>query len=191
MGQKLAAYDASGAIFAFYDTEDSPAPDGVSVIELAAKEWMTCLTEQGQWCVANGALARVLPPSAEQQLASARSLKISELDASCKAAIYAGFTSSALGSVHTYPAEDADQQNLSASVLGSLMPNLAADWTTPFWCADASGLWSYAAHTAAQIQQVGQDGKAAVIAAITKKAQLVAQVNAAPSVEAVQSIVWS
>ncbi|MCA8482549.1 phage tail assembly chaperone [Burkholderia multivorans] len=38
MGQKLAAYGADGAILAFYDTIDSPAPDGVPVIEITADQ---------------------------------------------------------------------------------------------------------------------------------------------------------
>ncbi|MBD1412847.1 hypothetical protein ID145_16865 [Burkholderia contaminans] len=123
-------------------------------------------------------------------LADTRAAQIAALDAACKTAIYAGFSSSALGDVHTYPAQDTDQQNLSVSVLASLMPNLPTGWTTPFWCCDSSGVWSYVPHSAAQIQQVGQDGKAAILAAIAKKAQLAAQVNAATTIAAVQAIVW-
>ncbi|HDR9065468.1 hypothetical protein JQC70_22390 [Burkholderia contaminans] len=124
-------------------------------------------------------------------LAAAQEAQIAALNAACAGAIAAGFISSALGAAHTYPAQITDQQNLSASVLASLMPNLPSGWTTPFWCADSSGAWSYAMHSAAEIQQVGQDGKAAILAAISKKAALAAQVNAATSVADVQAVVWS
>lgn len=129
-------------------------------------------------------------PTAAQLLAVAQAAQISTLSAACQATIVSGFSSSALGVAHTYPAQMSDQQNLSASVLASLLPNLPAGWTTPFWCADGSGVWSYANHTAAQIQQVGRDAKAAIVAAIQKKAGLVAQVNAATSAAAVQAIGW-
>ncbi|MDW3683961.1 hypothetical protein RA280_19865 [Cupriavidus sp. CV2] len=124
-------------------------------------------------------------------LAQAKKAQMAGIDASCAAAIVAGFASSALGAAHTYPSKMTDQQNLSASVLASIMPGLPADWKTPFWCADASGAWSYVDHTAAQIQQVGQDGKAAVLACLQKKAQFAAQVEAATTVAAVQAVVWA
>ncbi|CAJ0701520.1 hypothetical protein LMG19089_02860 [Ralstonia edaphis] len=130
--------------------------------------------------------AALKTPTLEQ----AKAAQADVVSAACQAAILAGFTSSALGSAHTYPAQLVDQQNLSASVLASVMPGLASGWTTPFWCADSSGNWSYADHTAAQIQRVGQDGKAAILAAIEKKVGLVAQINAATSVSAVQAITW-
>ncbi|WP_175947648.1 hypothetical protein [Burkholderia pyrrocinia] len=192
MSQKFAAFDAQGNITAFYDSVDSPVPAGVTnMVEITQEQWQTCINQPGQWYVASGALAQVPPPTAVQQLAAAQAAQIAILDAACAKAITAGFTSTALGAAHTYPAQIADQQNLSASVLASLMPNLPSGWATPFWCADSTGTWTYANHTAAQIQQAGQDGKAAIIAAIEKKAGLVAQVNAATTVAAVQAIVWS
>lgn len=123
-------------------------------------------------------------------LAQAQAAKVAELSAACQAQIYAGFQSSALGAAHTYPAKDKDQTNLAGSVVASLLPSLPANWTTPFWCADANGTWAFVAHTAAQIQQVGADGKAAIITALEKNAGLAAQVMAATSIAAVQAIVW-
>ncbi|CAE6814504.1 hypothetical protein R69746_05772 [Paraburkholderia aspalathi] len=134
-----------------------------------------------------GALTEApLPP-----LNKAQAAKLDELAAACQAVIYAGFVSSALGTPYTYPAKDTDQQNLSASVLASLLPNLPAQWTTAFWCADANANWSLATHTAAQIQQVGMDGMSAISNAIAKKARLEQQVAAAATVEAVRAVVWS
>jgi hypothetical protein len=123
-------------------------------------------------------------------LGQAQALKISDLSAACAAQIYAGFTSYALGAPHTYPAKDKDQANLSGSVVSSLLPGLPAGWTTPFWCEDGSGAWAFSAHTAAQIQQVGTDGKTTIVTALEKNATLAAQVMAATTVAAAQAVVW-
>lgn len=123
-------------------------------------------------------------------LTQAKERKVSELSAACKAQIAGGFTSSALGAAYTYPSTMTDQQNLSTSVLASLMPGLSSTWTTPYWCSDAAGVWYFRAHTAAQIQQVGQDGKLDVLSAMAKNKQLAEQVNAATTIDAVNAISW-
>lgn len=130
------------------------------------------------------------PNAGALRLDQLKAAKIAEFSNACQAQIYAGFTSTALGTVHTYPAKDRDQSNLSGSVLASVLPGLPTTWTTPFWCMDMAGAWSLADHTAAQIQQVGTDGKAAILAAVTKNASLAAQVNAATTAAAVAAIVW-
>lgn len=120
----------------------------------------------------------------------AQATQSATLNAACANAIVSGFTSSALGSVHTYPSKTTDQLNLTASYASSLAPNLPTDWATPFWCADSSGKWAWVNHTASQIQQVGSDGKAAVLAYQSQNAALQTQVNAATTVDAVAAIVW-
>jgi hypothetical protein len=124
-------------------------------------------------------------------LAGAKAAKLAELNTACQQAILAGFASSALGAAYTYPAKATDQQNLTASVVASLLPGLAAGWTTPFWCADAGGAWAFRAHTAVQIQQVGDDGKTAILAAMQKNQTLADQVNACTTVAAVNAISWA
>lgn len=140
------------------------------------------------FAVLAGVVVAYVPPA--PTLADLKTAKNAEINAACQSAIYAGFESSALGSVHTYPAKNLDQQNLSASVLASLMPGLSTTWTTPFWCADAAGGWDFRAHTAAQIQWVGQDGKAAILAALAKNKTLVDLVAASTTAEQVAAIVW-
>ncbi len=108
----------------------------------------------------------------------------------CAAAIIGGFQSSALGKAYTYPSQQTDQANLAANVLSSRYPGLPANWTTLQLCADSKGVWDYRPHTAAQIQQVGSDGKAAIMACLTKNATLQAQIKAASDVATVQQIVW-
>lgn len=122
-------------------------------------------------------------------LPGAKAARIVALRDACQSAIYAGFESNALGTAHLYPALDKDQANLSASVLASLLPNLPAEWTTPFWCA-VDGVWSFWPHTAAQIQQVGTDAKAAILAHMAKNAQLAAQVEAATTIAQVNEVQW-
>jgi hypothetical protein len=190
MGQKFAAFDEKGTITAFYDSVDSPVPEGQgNVIAITDEQWQSCISGAG-FTVVNGALVAPAPPSAAQLLQAAKDRQTAVLSTSCRDAILSGFQSSALGAPHTYPSQMTDQQNLSASVLASLLPGLQAGWTTPFWCADANGNWTYADHTAAQIQQVGQDAKNAIISALRKKAQLAAAVGAAKTVAAVQAITW-
>jgi hypothetical protein len=130
------------------------------------------------------------PPPIAELLHDAKIDKLQQLSAACQAQIYSGFTSSALGAVHTYPARYKDQMNLSASVISSLLPGLPENWTTPFWCMDSDGVWAFVPHTAAQIQQVGLDGKAAIVDALSKNEALSGQVMKATTIESVNLIVW-
>lgn len=134
----------------------------------------------------------VIPPTLDEVKASQSAL----VSAACAAAITGGFTSSALGSSYTYPSQTTDQQNLAANVLSSLLPSgQVAGWTTPQLCATqpaapALPVWAYMDHTAAQIQQVGNDGKAAIMANLLKNKNLQDQISNAATVADVQAIVW-
>jgi len=129
-------------------------------------------------------------PAPAPTLAQLQANQIATLRQACAVQIVSGAQSSALGSPHTYPTDPTSQLNMAGSVTASLLPGLPAGWTTPFWCADSTGNWTFTPHTAAQIQQVGQDIKASVVAAQTRLAQLTAQVNAATTPAAVAAIVW-
>lgn len=124
-------------------------------------------------------------------LAQAQAAQIGLISAACGAAMIAGLSSSALGSAHSYPTKQNDQLNLSSSVLASLMPNNPTGWTTQLWCADVNSNWAFVAHSASQVQQVGQDIKALITAMIVKNTTLAGQVIAATTVSAVQLIAWS
>lgn len=132
----------------------------------------------------------VVVPKPAPTLADEQAAKLAGLSSACRAQILSGFSSSALGAAHAYPAKETDQANLSASVLASLLLGNAAEWTTPFWCQDETGAWAFVPHTAAQIQQVGLDAKAAILAAMSKSETLAAQVRAATTIAAVKAIVW-
>lgn len=124
MGQKYAAYNAQGAIIGFYDSVDSPVPNGVTAIEISDTQWQTCISTQG-YTVVNGVLTAPVAPTAAQLLANAQAAKASIVTAACYAAITGGFTSIALGATHTYPSNNTtqhpDQSNLNASVTRALL----------------------------------------------------------------------
>jgi len=119
-----------------------------------------------------------------------RARKAAAISSSCADSILAGFVSSALGDPHTYPAKPNDQANLTGSVVRSFYPNVGPDWRTPFWCVDAAGLWAYRLHTAAQIQQVGDDAIDARLGCMALNEQLQAQIAAAETPAQLADINW-
>lgn len=191
---KFAQFDPAAPspqpVIGWYDTDSVNYPNlppAANLLQLTQAQW------DGRFAtpfVQNGKLVATPAPTAAQLLSSAQTDKLSALSTACASSIYAGFISNALGAAYSYPAKDKDQSNLVASVTASLVPGLPAGWTTDFWCADLAGAWALRPHTAAQIQKVGLDGKAAIGAAIQKNAALGQQVMAATTVAAVQAIVW-
>lgn len=121
---------------------------------------------------------------------AARTAKALEINDTCKFEILSGFESDALGVIYHYPAKITDQQNLASSVLASLLPGLSPEWTTPFWCADAQDVWGFRSHSAAQIQQVGQDAKQSILWAMSRNEQLQLEIKQANSIEQLDSIIW-
>ena len=192
MTQQVLYSTATAQVLQWQDTGQfsyGAAPSGTATLPVTVAEWAN---QAGAWYVVGGALTQTDPnaPTAAQLLAQAQATQIPIITQACAAAITSGFTSSALGSAHTYPSGLTDQANLAANVVSSLLPGLPSTWTTPQLCCDANGVWAYVAHTAAQIQQVGSDGKAAILASLTKKASLQAEIEAATTIAAVQAIVW-
>ena len=125
-----------------------------------------------------------------EDFSKAQAIKSTQILAACGAQILSGFDSTALGATHRYPAKMTDQQNLASSVLASLLPGLPSDWTTPFWCADGDGVWLFRSHTGAQIQQVGQDAKAAILYAMGKNEQLQSVIAEAETIAELEVITW-
>lgn len=165
--------------------------DGLKPDDAFHPDIVAALTECGDevtegWRLENGKIVK--PPDPSIDILKAE--RIAVLRVACEAEIVGGFASDALGEMHTYPSDVKAQINLMGSVTDSLMPDLPADWSTPFWVCDAQGNWKWEAHTAAQIQQAGRDGKAAVVAAQTKLGELTAAVEAAKTKKAVEAITW-
>lgn len=119
-----------------------------------------------------------------------RAHKAAAISSRCNDAILAGFVSSALGQPHSYPTKPNDQANLTGSVVRSFYPNVDADWRTPFWCADETGAWAFRPHTAAQIQQVGEDAVTARLTCMGINEKLQAQIIAAETPADLADINW-
>jgi len=188
MGQKIAAFDAQGNITAFYDSVDSPVPEGVtSTLAITDAQWQACISTPG-YKVVSGALVAPPAPTAAKLLAQAQAAQIALVNKGCQTTILGGFTSSALGSARTYPSTDTDQRNLlSASIASMGQP---AGWTTSLWCA-AGSVWSFAAHTAEQVRQINEDWLAFRVAAQQRYADLQAKIGAASNVEEVLAVSWT
>ncbi|MCZ4072712.1 DUF4376 domain-containing protein [Agrobacterium sp. LMR679] len=129
--------------------------------------------------------------NAAPALEEARDYVLATLQACCGAAIVGDYDSDALGSVHTYPSDVTAQLNMMGSVTDALIPSNPEGWTTPFWCADASGVWAFRAHTASQIIAAGRAGKAHVVACQTKLDTLTQQLMAAETLEDITAISWT
>ena len=129
--------------------------------------------------------------TAATQLQTQKDAKVFALSTACRAAIKESFESDVLGEIHFYPSNETDQLNLASSLTDSLMPDLAADWTTPFWCANQAGVWAMRMHTAAQIQQLGRAAKARILSLMQRNAVLAEQVQQAANKVAVDEFEWS
>lgn len=161
------------------------------ILEVDSQAWIGSDPTNHDWRDYQAWLAagnEPLPPDIGQAKTGAVGL----LAAACGTQAVGGFSSSALGAPYLYPSAQTDQDNLAASVLASLLPaGQAPGWTTPFMCCDSKGVWARRPHMAAQIQQVGLDGKAFVLGCLTKLDTLRAQIGAATTVDQVDAIVWT
>lgn len=126
---------------------------------------------------AGGIFTAPIPPT--PTLSQAQATQTSTLSVACQAEILAGFSSSALGSAYNYPSDNVTQRNIAMAVIsgGSL------------WC-ETGSTWAFETHTAAQAAQVQKDLWAMIQAAQAKYSTLLAEVDAATTVAAVQAIVW-
>lgn len=122
-------------------------------------------------------------------LDQARADKAAELSTACATHILGGFVSSALGAAYTYPSTILDQHNLNGLVTRSLYPGNPAGWIEKFWCADAAGVWARRDHTAAQLQQVGDEAIVRITTAQAKCDSKIAQANAA-TFEQLATLTW-
>jgi hypothetical protein len=168
-------------------------PNLVNVM-LAEQPDPTKLTVTGSTIqFANGTATQVLTtePVPGPTLAEAQTAQVSILTAACNTAIVGGYTSSALGAVHSYPNNPIDQINMLSALSESMQANLAVGWTTAFWCADSSGTWAMQPHIGVQIQQAAADMKAWVDACRIKLASRTAAVQGAATVAAVQAVSWA
>ena len=107
--------------------------------------------------------------------------KLTSLNTFCEAAIVGGFTSSALGSEHTYQSDRDDQVNLMGLVTAGNDDVLK--------CFDGY-TWNWKQHTVSQLKKVFNDGAAFKKEQLIKANTLKAQIEAASANEELDGIVW-
>jgi hypothetical protein len=186
MSQKYAAYDSTGSIITFYDSVDSPVPAGANVIEITDAQWQTCIDTHG-WTVVSGALVPPAAPTEAQLLSAAQASQIASLNAAYQTAIIAPVSyTTAAGTTATFNQDATAKGNLSSALLAgekagtwplNLWLNTAGQPVTPFIYADLQGL-------AAAMEAVDAPD-------YQKLLTLIAEVNAATTVAAVQTVTWS
>lgn len=138
MGQKLAAFDSSGNITAYYDTVDSPAPEGVSVIEITDAQWYACISNPG-YTVKSGSLVEPIPPTASQQLSALQASLCSQIDATADQ-VYVAIGGPSPGRLAEYQQASNDAQAFKAAGYPiANVPATVACWVT------ASGMTPQAA----------------------------------------------
>jgi hypothetical protein len=116
-----------------------------------------------------------------------KDIKKKTINADCRNYIISGFSSSALGSVHTYPYGVTDQANLSNDLtLASINP----DMTFQLMCADESKVWGFKAHSSEQVKQIGIDAYNHVLNARQKNISLQNAADLSTTEEDTNSIVW-
>jgi hypothetical protein len=186
MGQKQAAYDNTGAIVAFYDTVDSPAPAGATVLNITDAQWQAAISTQG-YTVVNGVLTPPAPPTDAELLAAAQAAQKAAIDAEYAAAVQQNVAfKSAAGVTQTFQADTDSQTILSQATQGYVMAGAvpqnffwkAADNTlVAFTLADLQGLY---------LAMLSQGWEA-----FQKRASFKAEIDAATTVDAVIAVVWA
>lgn len=138
MGQKLASYDSSGTITSFYDTVDSPAPEGTETIEITDEQWHACLSTPG-YKVENGALVAPTAPTAAQELASLQAALCIQIDGVADQ-VYVAIGGPSPGRLAEYQQANSDAQAFKAAGYPvATIPSTVACWVT------ASGMTPQAA----------------------------------------------
>lgn len=169
----------------FYDTDVLGTKVPSDAIESTKEERDSLLVAERNGKVISigpdGTLVAVDPP-----LATRKAALIAQLDAACQSAIYAGFSSAALGASHFYPTADLDQRNLQSAVLAG--QGKTGAWSTPLWCQSGTE-WTFSPHSAAQLTQVNADWVAHRVSAQQRYLDLVAEINAATE-DQLSAITW-
>ncbi|WYW02704.1 tail fiber protein [Pseudomonas phage vB_PpuM-Peetri] len=142
------------------------------------------------WSYNSGEFTDTTPAIPLPDLEVVKTAKYQEIASRCATTITGGFPSDALGTTHTYPSKVTDQANLTASVVDSLLSKDDDNWQTPFWCTGPDMAAQYKLHNKAQIQKVGQDAKAFILATLAKKDTLEAKLTAAKTRDQVYAIGW-
>lgn len=188
MGQKYAAYDSAGAIVAFYDSVDSPAPQGVTAIQITDAQWQAAISStSGAYTVVNGTLTPPPAKTAAQLLAVAQASQKAVIDAAYADAVTASVTFKTSAGVDGIFQADSDSQEILAKavqgyqIAGSVPSGF-------FWKAADNALVTF---TLADLENLYVTMLSQGWAAFQKRTTLKAEISAATTVAAVESVVWA
>jgi hypothetical protein len=191
MGQKQAAYDASNQasvkpIIGFYDSVDSPSPQGVLVVDISAEEWQYCIDNPGARGVKDGALVDVPPPSDAEVLAAARATQKAVVDEAYAAAVQADVTFTTAAGVSCSFQADANSQDV---VLKATQGYRIAGATPSgfYWKAADNSQVSF---TLADLEGLYTTILAQGWAAFQKRTTLKAEIDSATTDDAVRALTW-
>lgn len=183
-------FDSKGFAKGIYAPGDKSIP--ASAQDIPDNLLTTLSSDVGKYIVVSDGSSIVNVTEYTQTLSEAKAAQLSVLAQAAAEAYTAGFSSSALGSAHTYSSQITDQIKLSGAVTASQSPGLPAGWAVKFWCQDNSGNWAHTPHTAVQIQQVLADALTVAVGISSKLGTLRDQVNAVTTnASDVKSITWS
>lgn len=177
MGQKYAAYNAQGAITAYYDSVDSPVPSGVNAIEITDAQWQTCISTSG-YTVQNGQLVAPTPPTAAQQLANAQAAGCASIDSAADS-VYVQVGGPSPGRLAEYQQANTDAQAFKTAGYTGTIPQTIQCWAT------AANLTAQAA--ADNILATASQWEAILVGIRSARLLGKANVNAATTVAAAQS----
>lgn len=117
-------------------------------------------------------------------------LKKIELREACRAHIFAGFDSDALGTVHRYPLSQTDQANNQKTEVSAIKNADTVGWTRIMQCIDSNGIIAYRHHTAEQVLKVVAAIEEGSEEALLKLQDLIGQVDAATTEIEIDAIIW-
>ena len=184
MGQKYASYNSLGIVNGFYDSIDSPVPPGVTTIPITDTEWQAALSSPYQpVTVVNGVLTIPSGPTLAQAKTSQIALLQSAFQKAEQAPVSVTLASGVTTSFGMMPHD-------WTKIVGLYSKYVAKGIALPsgYQIPDANG--NLQAVTVTDIENLFNAGETQMTGAIAKLASLVAQVQSATTVSAVQAIVY-
>ena len=184
MGQKFASYNSNFVVNGFYDSIDSPVPSGVTAIPITDAEWQAALSSPYQpVTVVNGVLTIPSGPT----LAQAKSRQIALLQSAFQKAEQAPVSITLASGVTTsFGMTPHDWTKIVGLYSKYVVKGIALP--SGYQIPDTNG--TLQAVTVTDIENLFNAGETQMTGAIAKLASLVAQVQSATTVSAVQAIVW-
>ena len=179
-GSVLTAYVAG-----YYDASNIPTPN----IEVSEEDWQEAIEENANYVDVKKKTLSVKDFRTKTEIIeNTKASKIGEINKACAMEILGGFISDALGIKHKYRSDQIDQLNLIGVVAGGTDDYFKCSEDIDKEGEDAA--YQYKMHTALQLLQVLNDGKAYKQTLLQKGATLKSQIAKATTVKKIEAISW-